>query len=161
MYRHATLAIMLLLVPGCFILFPTLYGPYGDLTGSPVLKRFESEQELTEYFADQIGARNSRMDAAPDSPAEVLGDEGDGFFEPRGGESAGPSQDDSDVAASPPPGPTAGTGGDADGVQEPFSETTIQEFGVDEADVVKTDGKSYVVTIRPEAKKATVRTERP
>ncbi len=137
MLRYGTIAITLILIPGCFVLFPSIYGPTGDLTGSPELKRFESEQELTDYFADQVRARNADMGGgARFEWGGVLSTED---TDAAAGD-AGPSGDAGEMQPSPPASPQGGAGAGADGAEEPFSETTIQEAGVDEADVVKTDG---------------------
>ena len=138
MWRCGILAIVVLLVPGCFI-FPWLIpdGSGGDATGSPELKQFESEQELGEYLTGQIKARNSQVDdlsraqGDSDDAVEALDapNADTGAVDGAGGEAA----------------PTA----DAESSDESYSQTTTQEVGVDEADVVKTDG-SYIYTIQDE-----------
>lgn len=132
MYRSLPLILSILLIPGCGTVCDLL-GLSGQLlcpadaeTGSPELKRFESEEELKEYFSDQIGARNDRF-----TDIDVLGaqDEAPGDFDTvDGGAPPSPQQ------------PGASEGGDDRVSDNDFSQTTIQEEGVDEADVVKTDG---------------------
>ena len=133
MNRCLTLVVALMFVPGCGILIPWLESLRGT-TGSSELKRFESEEKLAEYFTEQITERN------------------DSFFAWRGGAlTPEPGGDFDDASASPDSpqsgdasseggaGPTDGNSGGegADGGDD-FSNTTIQEEGVDEADVVKT-----------------------
>lgn len=112
------------LVPGCGLILDFL--GLNEETGSPQLKAFTSEKELTDYFIEQISTRNSRFaDFDFFALAPTLGAE--------------------DLASGAPPAPTEGStsvadsGADADS----FSQTTLQERGVDESDVVKTDG-TYV-----------------
>ena len=121
---------------GCDVFFPGWRG--GAETGSPELKRFLSERELAEYLSEQITTRNSQFDTFDRvgiMESDALAD------------SAPP------VGGSEPPllgAPDAGAGtdaGDADGSPGSFSQTTIQEEGVDEADVVKTDG-DYLYIIK-------------
>ena len=99
-------------------------------TGSPELKGFASEQDLLDYFKTQVGAQNQNF-----AVDEVRGD-GAG-----GGEGAEPVNSVGDDAAvntgnGPSPPSTAPT----DSADGDHSQTTTQEEGVDESDVVKTDG---------------------
>jgi uncharacterized secreted protein with C-terminal beta-propeller domain len=113
----------LIACPGCGLL------PGGKDTGSAELKRFESQEEFEDYVRTEIGRRNSSVVGFD----RVALSEGNG-----GSDSAG------DGGA--PPSPAAPTGGVAeDGDDQEFSGTTIQEVGVDEADVVKTDGNFVYV----------------
>lgn len=132
MMRNIVLTFGVMLISGCGVLnnLLDLLNPQGE-TGSSTLKRFESEQELKDYFADQINSRN------------------DGFatFESL---AAGPRDEDSppspQVPGSAPTGANGALGEDADADSGGFSGTTIQEEGVDEADVVKTDGsRLYII----------------
>jgi hypothetical protein len=147
MLRYGTFAIVLILVPGCFLFFPPEQN--GDATGSSELKPFDSEKELTDYFVNQITGRNNQIDrdteferaesdavaaleGAPQSPA-------DGDFATDAPGASGPSPTGDDGAA-------LNTGGSADS-EGSFSGTTTQVLGVDEADVVKTDGEFlYIIT---------------
>ncbi|MFQ5414901.1 MAG: beta-propeller domain-containing protein [Phycisphaerae bacterium] len=108
---------------GCDALFgPPPSDPTGE-TGEAALRPFTSEQELLDYFSGEITARHEDM-------------------------GIGVMHMDFDVAVGMPvPGaagfdgvtaeaPSAAGPGTAGG----FSETTTQEIGVDESDVVKTDG---------------------
>ena len=127
MLRYAKLALILAFVPGCNLLFGP--PPPPAETGSPELKRFESEAELTDYFAAQIRARNASYANFDRSDLEEA---------PLSGVDSNALAD----GAAPAPGDAAG-GGDG------FSGTTTQEVGVDEADVVKTDGTHlYVISSR-------------
>jgi hypothetical protein len=106
--------------------------------GVAELVRFESEEELEAYFKDQITANNSGYGG-------WRGDEPDMFVEePAMGEAAdaaGPGNGE------PAPSGQSGQGEAAADDSDGFSGTTIQEEGVDEADVVKTDGEFlYVMT---------------
>ena len=140
MHRYRTFALALVFLPGCFLFFPPDGGPIGgDLTGLSTLKRFESEQELTDYFKGEISGRSGQVSFEDDfgrSDAEIV-QEGDLSLSPADGGAAGAIDADSAL----------GTGASSpDGSQATFSDTTIQEVGVDEADVVKTDG-SYLYII--------------
>ena len=137
MFRYLLMAGTLLCVSGC----GSIAGFLGDLltlsdeTGSSELKRFESRQELADYFTEQIVARNNRA-------------AGSGFgFPVRGDDVAlGVVSEDAaaggsdDLGASPPPSGSIPQDGEALSGADDFSQTTIQEQGVDEPDVVKTDG---------------------
>ncbi|MGB2986891.1 MAG: beta-propeller domain-containing protein, partial [Phycisphaerae bacterium] len=130
MYRYVSLSLILALIPGCGLLSDLL----GHETGSSELKAFESEKELIDYFSDQIAPRNDQF-----TDLNRLGGTGEVSFE---AETGGALADATDGAAGPPPavGEGATGGDDARSSEGDFSQTTIQEEGVDEADVVKTDG---------------------
>jgi Beta propeller domain len=121
-------------VSGCDLLrlvFPP--GTFPDPeTGSPKLVPFESETELMDYFSGQVATRNLDLvrDGAFDDAVEleVLAD---GDASGGGNDFAPPSAD----------APAAGDQGNSEGTTDRVSQTTTQEVGVDEADVVKTDGK--------------------
>ena len=104
---------------GCGVLFPGT-----SETGSSELKAFTSDKELSDYFRAQVRARNNVVvdfdRALTDSLAESGGDDADGVS---GG-------------APPQAAPAADDGAG-------FSNTTVQEEGVDEADVLKTDGEFF------------------
>ncbi len=141
MYRSLLLVLSVVLIPGCGSVCDLLglsgeWGCAADAeTGSPELKAFESEEELEEYFSDQIGVRNDQF-----TDIALLGarDEAPGDF------------DTADGGAPPDPQASDGTdSGDTGESADDFSQTTIQEEGVDEADVVKTDG-TYLYVIANE-----------
>lgn len=142
MYRSMPLALCLAMIPGCGVLLilPWLNanGPFGKETGSSELKAFDSEEELIEYFSDQIDARNDRFMEI--SLVQGRGDESAEFLDAEGAPDS-PAVTDTDQT-----GPTdSGDGGATD--DGDFSQTTIQEEGVDEADVVKTDGEYlYIIS---------------
>lgn len=119
-------------VPGCSVI-QALLGQGGDETGKSELKRFASESELLDYFKSQIAARNDSMTS----------------FD-RGGIGGGDG-----TQAVEPPSATDAVGADSAAGESDlmsgggFSGTTTQEVGVDEADVVKTDGNNlYVISTR-------------
>ena len=136
MYKRLSLVAVLICVPGCGLL-NELFGGLGKESGSSELKRFESEAELREYFADQITARNSGLGSIGARSDDSVGVLQDGAADANGGAPPSPSApgDDGSGETSVDTDTTAG-----------FSETTTQEEGVDEADVVKTDG-SYIYVI--------------
>ncbi len=108
----------------------------GGETNKSELKAFGSEAELVAYVRGQITQRNSSLTGGPrdeDSPS-VPSAGGDGAAEDGGGV-PGPA---------PAPGdPNLSAGGDDNG----HSGTTTQEEGVEESDVVKTDGRNlYVIS---------------
>lgn len=138
MYRYLLPLLVLSLIPGCGILSGLL--GLTQETGSSELKAFQSQQELADYFTAQVNAGNDG----------VLDDGGDLFFAPGPGAIA---TDDTtsmvgDAPDAAPPrsdGTGASEGGDGDSSESEFSQTTVQEQGVDEADVVKTDGNYLYV----------------
>ncbi len=120
-------------VPGCNLIWDLIRPPGPGDTGSPELKAFQSESELSTYFKRQIEQRNSSLaDASRGGMAgavpAVPGMTGQGATSNADSGATGSS---GAVSGAPPaPAPTDGS----------HSGTTIQEVGVDEADVVKTDG---------------------
>ncbi len=127
-WTQRSLFLVLAAVGGCNVvyeLFPGLAPTVGS--GSPELKAFTSQEEMEAYFKQQLGQRNADytefnrdvLETTPSLPGgEAVGD--------------GSAMDDASGLAEAPPS-SAPTDGDHSG-------TTIQEAGVDEADVVKTDG---------------------
>ncbi len=129
MLLRTTLAVSLfglMVIAGCDLL-PQLFpdGPGGE-TGPPQLKAFSSQSEFEAYFKGQIAQRNS---AYTDFNRQDLEEVGDSTGLP-----GTAPQLDADGAAEAPPSPAPG---------DDFSGTTIQEVGVDEADVLKTDGSFF------------------
>ncbi|MGE3182008.1 MAG: beta-propeller domain-containing protein [Phycisphaerae bacterium] len=129
--RSAALRISLLTIPvlfllgGCPLLPPATPVPKGD----PALKPFDSASEMIGYFRTQVQARNSVN-----------------FF----GVARSTSGDLAVLESAPPPvapgDATAGNdsaGGDGDGAT--FTSTNLQEAGVDESDVLKSDGRHLFV----------------
>ncbi len=152
MYRYLPLLIIVALIPGCGLL-SDLFGPFDSETGSSELKTFESEKELADYFADQIAARNRQF-----TEVDVFGRSQGGALDLTADEAAG-SGSDGDAGAPPAPeAPTSEAGGNVNtgASDDDFSQTTIQEEGVDEADVVKTDG-TYLYIIHGEWDGSTLR----
>lgn len=105
---------------GCADLAGLLGGGDDTTTKSSQLKSFTSQSELEDYFRDQISRRNSQFDG-------FIRDEAAGAPE-----APALDGDGADLSAAPSPG------GD-----DSYSGTTTQEAGVDEADVVKTDGTYF------------------
>ncbi len=116
--------------------------------GVAELKRFESAEELETFFKEQIQLQNDRFGSFRFDGDQAVsgGGEGDGFED-------GALDVEADAINSPEAPPTPGgdaggsTGGDeqASADQDDFSGTTLQELGVDESDVVKTDGEFIYV----------------
>ncbi len=134
------LIVVVVMVPGCGLVWGIFDLPHwcdfttGCETGSPELKAFVSEQELSEYFSQQITVRNDNLytlDQVRSADETMDWGEGDQAADAPG-----------DPQLSPDP---SGTGvqedSDINGSDGDFSETTIQEEGVDESDVTKTDGE--------------------
>ena len=119
-------------VVSCGVIFNFDLRDYLVESGSPELKRFTSESELRLYLQEQIDAENSRVGTF--DRVGIFG--GEGGFAPLANDSV------DGIAEGPPAPSTEIGGGDADGdtATGGFSQTTIQEQGVDESDVVKTDG---------------------
>ncbi len=138
MYRYVLPSLVLALVPGCGLLSVLLR--LDQESGSSELKAFKSRQELADYFTVQVNARQSGF----------LDQNGGLWFAPESGLPG--TEDAAGVGGAPDAAPPrdGGTGGGegaaADSSESEFSQTTIQEEGVDEADVVKTDG-NYVYVI--------------
>jgi uncharacterized secreted protein with C-terminal beta-propeller domain len=134
--HRISLASLILAAGGCGVFFSFDLGGRRE-TGSSKLVPFESQQELTEYLQAQVQQRNSQV---PSFDRVFAGADG----------SLDGAPADSGSEAPPTPGTdlSGGTGGeDADGAGGNFSGTTIQEVGVDESDVVKTDGTYlYMIT---------------
>lgn len=128
MTRRTLITVPLLglaLLAGCDLLSQLLpVPPDVGPSGSAQLKAFTSEKELEDYFRNQLAQRNS---AYAEFGRDELATDGD-----LPGSLPQEPLAEGDAAAPPSPAP----GGD-------FSGTTIQEVGVDESDVVKTDGTFF------------------
>ncbi len=141
MHRYLPLLVAIAMFAGCDIvnLIPEFMG--GGLvreSGSSKLIPFESEDDVLDYFRDEITTRNQRMlrDTLMDLLDFVQGAAGGTPI----GLPTAPSVEQFALDAD-------GGGDDRPGVNGDFSETTTQEVGVDEADVVKTDGTHlYMLT---------------
>ena len=111
----------------------------GGETNKSELKRFGSEAELLAYMRGQITQRNSSLSGSP-RDEDSVGAPGDGAAE----DSAGGGGDPPALASGDP---NLSSGADGDD----HSQTTTQEEGVEESDVVKTDGRNlYVISSRNE-----------
>jgi len=141
--RVCVLPLMVLIVGGCELL--SVFLPPTTTGSSSTLKRFTSERELVDYFKGQIDQRNSHFEGM-NRGDEVAATDGDGAN--AGGDAVGGPitseslADSSGAVPEAPPSP-APSEDDSGG----FSQTTTQESGVEEADVVKTDGRFlYIVS---------------
>ncbi|MBI4717785.1 MAG: beta-propeller domain-containing protein [Planctomycetes bacterium] len=130
------LTLGLTLVSGCSM-YAALFAPRDTTDGSGAdtqaaaeLQRFSSEEEFKEYFAQQVVDNNSRLAAGP-----VVPEADSGAADDSAGGAGGDAPGALPVDAAPSPDGDAALTSDGS-----FSGTTIQEEGVDEADVVKTDG---------------------
>jgi len=143
MFRPWPFVAALAFVPGCFLFDTAPPDDPGTVTPSAAgLKAFESEQEFQAYFSGQIVERNDQL-------AVFRGEEGSDDAAVDGSQ-GGATGNESDPSLPPQPGaPDAGAVADEDTADNSFSGTTIQEEGVDEADVVKTDG-TYLYIISGE-----------
>jgi uncharacterized secreted protein with C-terminal beta-propeller domain len=124
--KQLGLLLAVMVLPGCTLIQTLLHLPppgTGD-TGSPELKAFQSESELSDYFKRQIGQRNSSFADMNRGGIEGVAPLGSADGSSTGAAPSLPGE------GPPAPAPTDGS----------HSGTTIQEAGVDEADVVKTDG---------------------
>ncbi len=143
-YLSLSLAIGVVAVAGCGpaldLFFPP--EPADEQTDVPELRSFESEQELQDYFQGEIRSRN---DQAVSSMDGVIEEELPLGRAAPGGAVTSESLDADDAAPGAPPAAAPNSGAVQDGAIDlaadpEHSDTTIQEEGVDEADVVKTDG---------------------
>jgi len=108
--------------------------------GVAELEQFASAEALEEYFKDQVRAQNDRFETFR-GEGDATAEDGD-FNGGQGSGGEGEGEGEAPIDAAPPAADEAAGTDDED-----FSGTTIQEEGVDEADVVKTDGTYlYVMT---------------
>lgn len=149
MYRYLPFFVTIALIPGCGA-WCEWFGLCDRETGSPELKAFGSEKELADYFSQQINSRNDRFD-----DINLMG-RSDGAAEDFTSGDAAVDGTNGALDAPAPGEPGGAEGGDAGRSDEDFSQTTIQEEGVDEADVVKTDG-TYLYVIDSEYPDSTLR----
>jgi len=133
------LIVVLVVIPwiaGCDIDFSFLFGR-GPEANVVELRKFASERELRDYIVEQS---NNSFRGGPFEDTIAVA-ESDGAAAPGNAPSPGSAGGDAD----------GGTGtnlqGD-DGNSVPFSSTTEQEEGVQEADVVKNDGQYIYVLSR-------------
>ncbi len=122
----ALLAVMILVGAGLI----AALGSVGDIAGTDQLKRFSSCSELSEFLEEKTGS---------------YGYFGTGVM--RGVQAM-------DTMGSPTAIPVAedSSGEAAKGWSDDFSTTNIQVEGVDEADIVKSDGKYLYIVSEPEGK---------
>ncbi len=105
-------------------------------TGQTGLRRFESDTELVGYFQRETSRESAVFgDVFLDDAAEGAG----GGGAAPGAAEGSPGRPSADDGGGNGAQGTPQDGEDADGLN--YSDTTIQEDGVDEADVVKTDGQ--------------------
>ena len=130
-------------MPGCaiwFDFFPPEGESAGDVTAAFALEPFESEEELVDYYVQQITARSVNSGGAQGGARD---DESDAV-------TGGGAESDEALPSPPAAEPAAGGAGeltaDEDGSSNGhYSQTTTQEEGVDEADVVKSDGTYFYI----------------
>lgn len=127
------------LLPSCGFL-SNLVAPIAKETGKAQLSAFSDESDLVEYFTQQVQTRSTQM---PMFGRGFLADDAAGLEGVPAGAPLPGNAADGDTLA------TTATG--------EFSQTTTQEAGVDEADVVKTDGTHlYVIRNRGAESKLTI-----
>lgn len=138
MNRYAPiLAAALACIAGCDVLnLPCsfFFGACPTETGSAKLIPFESEQDLIDYFREQMTADNDGFLRGGFGGLDMLSvDFGTGAPDL----SPTPVSNEAGFAADDAAAPQDGS----------FSQTTLQEIGVDEADVIKSDGEFlYIVS---------------
>jgi uncharacterized secreted protein with C-terminal beta-propeller domain len=153
MRRYLVCLTLIAFVAGCEAMWNPFAPPDGDGEGIPgvigegesSLKLFQSEEEFQQYFSGQVEARNEQLA---------------GVWFDRGAAEDDGAADTTDALAPAPEAPAFDAGGDGEvpitstspeevSDNQGFSGTTLQEVGVDEADVVKTDG-DYIYVISGE-----------
>jgi len=140
MKRSSLALLSIVLIPlasGCG-LYQFIFGPKATPeTGSSKLIPFASEAELASYLSGEIQQRNSSLLGANDAGMNTSGDNTvGGAIPPTANDSNGSGT--GDAGGQPADQPTE--------TSTDFSGTTIQEQGVDESDVVKTDG-NYIYMV--------------
>ncbi|MEK6676190.1 MAG: beta-propeller domain-containing protein [Planctomycetota bacterium] len=134
----ALFALIVWLPTGCENVVPDSgTDPGNGVTAGGSLKSFASREEFESYFRSELTTRNSSLseqNMLQNRDDEAVSAPGTGADSIDGGGNAGPQ-------ASPPLAESTNSlTSDSDGSSPGFSTTTVQEVGVDEADVVKTDG---------------------
>ncbi len=133
---------------GCDVLL-NLFPTTNNETGKAQLVPFESEKAYSDYMRNQIERRNDSINSLDRLFTVGVGGEAIAVDagSAGGADSAAPSAPDADGGS---------LTSSADGSGLSFSGTTIQEVGVDEADVVKTDGH-YLYVLTPEGSNSVLR----
>ncbi len=146
MKRFLVLLTIVAFVPGCDVIpfWPSGPEPTTVGKGDSSLKGFRSADELNEYFSQQVMEQNERYSFGAWGMA-ADGQGGGGFDRDEGMDISAPT---SGAAPAPEAGEDEANNGDVTSELggEDHSGTTVQETGVDEADVVKTDG-TYLYAI--------------
>ena len=122
-YRSLIPVAALSLLLGCDAIVSLFNPPTPTETGSSKLLSFASQEEFASYFKQQVGQQNASLENVSRGPALD------------GAENA-----TADSAGATPPTAISADGGGGGAADGDHSTTTIQEVGVDESDVVKTDG---------------------
>jgi hypothetical protein len=136
-YRHAVLLVVVGLFQGCNINGPADDGDgRNNPTTVPGLRAFQSEAELHDFMMGQVIARSGSMGTSASTPGRA--DDGAALDSSLGAGGAASEATGPQLAAPP-------VDADVGAVGENHSGTTIQEAGVDEADVVKTNGEFIYV----------------
>lgn len=141
MFRKCLALLPIIAISGCDIDLRPIFGIDTNVptSGKALLKQFESEQELRDYIREQEQNRFRGGNGGP-----IFFDDADGMVSlPVAGPEPAPTND-----AAGGDGAEGGNTGAPDGTDNPqYSQTTEQEEGVQEADVLKTDGAFiYVVS---------------
>lgn len=150
----AIAGVLMLAVAGCADLgfIDLRFQPNVDRkdTGEASLRRINSAEGWVEFFRDQISARREQnLGGFGRTDVQTLEDSV-AFGAPAPGAPAG--QDAPVGQAAPAADGFAGAADGAAGASGPgnFSSTNVQEFGVDESDVVKTDGEYLYMLVGSE-----------
>jgi len=139
-----SILLFVIVVLGSLALIPKVSEKYGDIisfpglggySGEAKMKKFSSYNELREFLEE--GATNSSGMYGMYSPVLLNGSAGQGMMFDSTSKSEGIEVWESEVSPSVAPG---GMGGDD------FSTTNVQVAGVDEGDIVKTDGE-YIYAV--------------
>ncbi len=146
MYRHKLFALLIgvALVHGCNVNEPSDNNDGRDNPSDvnvPGLKAFQSESDLHNYMMGQVETRGGTVRALEQDNGNVGENESADAAPSAGGAGFGDAGGPTAAPSAPSDGDLQAVGGDD------HSGTTIQEAGVDEADVVKTDGE-YLYILR-------------
>jgi hypothetical protein len=151
MRRYLVFLTLIAFLGGCEALWNPFAPPDGDGEsisgiigeGDSSLKLFQSEQEFQQYFSGQVETRNEQLAGVWFDRGAAGGDEGADFADGSTPAPQAPELDGDGEA------PVSNTSPEEVSDNQGFSGTTVQEEGVDEADVVKTDG-NYIYVISGE-----------
>jgi len=145
MFRKCLALLPILAITGCDIDFRPIFGidTNAPTSGKALLKQFESEQELRDYIRDQ-----SQAMSRGGFGGGFIGDSDDSLGLPVSGPEPAPTANDAaggDDSGQLDGGSSTQNESSGDPSDPQFSQTTEQEEGVQEADVLKTDGSFIYV----------------